>query len=107
MERRSEWQLLVAVHLQADTCGFRSASDCLQGVEGAKRMCYVLQSAASEDTSQEFLMFLAHHATELLKIVTIKVDEVGQPTVSLSRSARKSQIQAEPVRCDVFLAAYL
>ncbi len=45
-------------------------------MEGAKRICFVLQAAAEGQTSQEFQTFLAQSATELLKALTHNIDKV-------------------------------
>jgi len=46
-------------------------------VEGAKRICFVLQSAAEGHTTPEFQTFLSQSSTELLKALTHNIDQVG------------------------------
>ena len=48
----------------------------MQCVEGAKRICYVLQNATLGRTTPEFLTFLSQSSTELIKALTTKLDEV-------------------------------
>ena len=48
----------------------------MQTVEGAKRICYVLQNAAEGHTTSEFQTFLAQSSTELLKALTYNIDKV-------------------------------
>jgi len=49
----------------------------LQTIEGAKRICFVLQTAAEGQTTPEFQSFLSQSSTELLKALTHNIDEVS------------------------------
>ena len=48
----------------------------LQSVEGAKRICYVLQNATEGSISSELKEFLTYSSTELLKPLTKNIDTV-------------------------------
>ena len=89
----------------------------LQSVEGAKRICYVLQAAREGRTTEEFMTFLGQSSLELVKSLTSKIDWVRPSPARLaiclcsiltsnSREADPALLAAVPTHCQVCLVNF-
>jgi hypothetical protein len=83
----------------------------LQTVEGAKRICFVLQTAAEGHTTPEFYIFLSQSSTELLKALTHNIDQVRtfqiQILHKLDPQRMCSQNSGALIRCWLVALSYL